>query len=81
MSFARSRAKVFADDEVKVRFADVAGVDEARCAEAGVSVVRRSTGGLAILHTDEFTYSIALPAGHPIAGIRRPPDPDPSFPD
>jgi cell division protease FtsH len=30
MSFARSRAKVFADDEVKVRFADVAGVDEAR---------------------------------------------------
>ena len=28
MSFARSRAKVFADDEVKVRFADVAGVDE-----------------------------------------------------
>ncbi|MGE3706495.1 MAG: ATP-dependent zinc metalloprotease FtsH [Vicinamibacterales bacterium] len=30
MSFARSRAKVFADDEVKVRFTDVAGVDEAR---------------------------------------------------
>src|SRR3954454_7300366 len=30
MSFARSKAKVFADDEVKVRFADVAGVDEAR---------------------------------------------------
>ncbi len=29
MSFARSRAKVFADDEVKVRFSDVAGVDEA----------------------------------------------------
>jgi cell division protease FtsH len=30
MSFARSRAKLFADDEVNVRFADVAGVDEAR---------------------------------------------------
>ena len=30
MSFARSRAKVFADDEVPVRFTDVAGVDEAR---------------------------------------------------
>jgi cell division protease FtsH len=29
MSFARSRAKVFADDDVKVRFSDVAGVDEA----------------------------------------------------
>jgi cell division protease FtsH len=29
MSFARSRAKIYADDEVPVRFADVAGVDEA----------------------------------------------------
>src|SRR5688572_17976853 len=29
MSFARSRAKVYADDDVKVRFGDVAGVDEA----------------------------------------------------
>jgi len=29
MSFARSRAKIFAEDEVKVRFTDVAGVDEA----------------------------------------------------
>ncbi|MBA2257674.1 MAG: ATP-dependent metallopeptidase FtsH/Yme1/Tma family protein [Acidobacteria bacterium] len=29
MSFARSKAKVYADDDVKVRFADVAGVDEA----------------------------------------------------
>ena len=30
MSFARSRAKIYADDEVKVKFGDVAGVDEAR---------------------------------------------------
>ncbi len=29
MSFARSRAKVYAEDDVKVRFTDVAGVDEA----------------------------------------------------
>jgi cell division protease FtsH len=29
MSFARSRAKIYADDDVKVTFADVAGVDEA----------------------------------------------------
>jgi cell division protease FtsH len=29
MSFARSRAKVYVDDDVKVGFADVAGVDEA----------------------------------------------------
>src|SRR5690606_12249137 len=30
MSFARSRAKIYAEDDVKVSFADVAGVDEAR---------------------------------------------------
>ena len=29
MSFARSRAKIYSDDDVKVSFADVAGVDEA----------------------------------------------------
>jgi cell division protease FtsH len=29
MSFARSRAKIYSDDDVKVRFIDVAGVDEA----------------------------------------------------
>ena len=36
------------------------GVDLARCRAAGVDVVRRATGGLAILHTDELTYSIAV---------------------
>ena len=29
MAFARSRAKIYADDDVKVKFSDVAGVDEA----------------------------------------------------
>src|SRR5829696_4508467 len=29
MSFARSKAKIYADDDVKVSFGDVAGVDEA----------------------------------------------------
>jgi len=42
-------------------------VDEAAIARDGVGVVRRATGGLAILHTDELTYSIALPPEHPIA--------------
>ncbi|HEV2235166.1 MAG TPA: lipoate--protein ligase family protein [Ktedonobacterales bacterium] len=35
------------------------GVDLSRCRRDGVDVVRRPTGGLAILHTDELTYSIA----------------------
>jgi len=30
MSFARSKAKIYADDEVKVKFTDVAGVEEAK---------------------------------------------------
>lgn len=42
-------------------------VDEAACLADGVDVVRRATGGLAILHTDELTYSLSLPLHHPIA--------------
>jgi lipoyl(octanoyl) transferase len=35
------------------------GVDLARCGADGVDVVRRPTGGWAILHADELTYSVA----------------------
>lgn len=45
----------------------IRSVDLAACAADGVGVVRRPTGGLAILHTDEFTYSLSLPKDHPIA--------------
>ncbi len=45
----------------------VATVDRARCEADGIGIVRRSTGGLAILHTDEFTYSVALPIAHALA--------------
>jgi lipoate-protein ligase A len=38
----------------------VADVDLALCRAAGVGVVRRPSGGQAILHTDELTYSVAL---------------------
>ncbi|MER2599455.1 MAG: octanoyltransferase [Caldilineales bacterium] len=34
-------------------------VDRARCTALGYDVVRRPTGGRAILHTDELTYSVA----------------------
>src|SRR5216684_7091332 len=37
-------------------------VDVAGCAALGVDVVRRPTGGRAILHDRELTYSMALPA-------------------
>lgn len=38
-----------------------AEVDLAACAAAGVPVIRRQTGGRAVLHDDEVTYSVALP--------------------
>ena len=41
------------------RHQPLAKVDLERCMAAGVDVVRRPTGGRAILHTDELTYSVA----------------------
>lgn len=43
------------------------GVALDRCAREGVDVVRRATGGWAILHTDELTYSIATTPADPRA--------------
>ena len=46
-----------------------ADVDETRLRERGWEVVRRPTGGRAILHTDELTYSVTAPADEPsVAG-------------
>ncbi|HEX6541165.1 MAG TPA: hypothetical protein VF040_05365, partial [Ktedonobacterales bacterium] len=43
------------------------GVELARCRADGVDVVRRATGGFAILHTDELTYSITTRPDDPRA--------------
>ncbi|MEK7205305.1 MAG: lipoate--protein ligase family protein, partial [candidate division NC10 bacterium] len=37
------------------------GVDLAACREQGIAVVRRVTGGRAVLHAAEVTYSLAVP--------------------
>ena len=34
--------------------------DEARCATHGIDIVRRPTGGRAILHAEELTYSVTM---------------------
>jgi lipoate-protein ligase A len=44
-------------------------VDVDRCRKAGVDFVRRPTGGRAILHADELTYSVVAPQTEPrVAG-------------
>ena len=43
------------------RFQDASDVDEAACRRRGIEVVRRPTGGRALLHGSDLTYSIALP--------------------
>jgi lipoate-protein ligase A len=44
-------------------------VDIIKCQQGGVDLVRRPTGGRAILHTDELTYSIVAPQDEPrVAG-------------
>ena len=46
-----------------------AEVDRAACRALGVEVVRRPTGGRAILHIDELTYSLIAPDTEPrVAG-------------
>jgi len=47
------------------------GIDFRQCAPLGIDVVRRSTGGRAVLHDHEVTYSVVIRADDPqvIAGV------------
>lgn len=47
------------------RHQPLADLDLPRCVALGYDVVRRPTGGRAILHTDELTYSVAGPQDDP----------------
>jgi lipoyl(octanoyl) transferase len=48
------------------RHQPLAAVDVSRCGELGFDIVRRTTGGRAILHTDELTYSVAARQDDPL---------------
>jgi len=45
----------------------IADVDAARAAAEGVTVVRRPSGGTAVLHLDQLAWSLTLPASHALA--------------
>ncbi|MEJ2486788.1 MAG: lipoate--protein ligase family protein, partial [Anaerolineales bacterium] len=44
----------------------ISDVDESRLEKFGWDLVRRPTGGRAILHTDELTYSVCGPEDEPV---------------
>src|SRR4051812_37736880 len=50
------------------RFQADADVDAAACARLGVEVVRRPTGGKALLHGGDLTYAVTLPEPTGAAG-------------
>ena len=47
---------------------DAGQLDLEACRRAGVKVVRRPTGGRAVFHFNEFTYSVIAPQENPLLG-------------
>lgn len=50
---------------------DITAIDTLRCARDGIDIVRRPTGGRAVFHAEEFTYSFIAETGEPNAVIYR----------
>ena len=39
---------------------DESSIDRNRCADAGVDIIRRPTGGRAVYHAEELTYAVIM---------------------
>ncbi len=50
------------------RFQRAGTIDQAACARAGVAIVRRPSGGRALLHDADLTYAIVVRADHSLFG-------------
>jgi len=46
----------------------IGDLDVSACRNAGFDIVRRPTGGRAVIHRDEFTYSVVAPENDPTIG-------------
>ncbi len=45
----------------------ISDVDAAACQRAGIPIVRRASGGTAVLHEHTLAFSLLVPPGHPLA--------------
>jgi lipoate-protein ligase A len=50
---------------------DVSSIDSSRCRDEGIDIVRRPTGGRAVFHAEEFTYSFLAETGEQNAVMYR----------
>lgn len=53
------------------RFANEVNIDYKKCSAEGIDVVTRPTGGRAVLHSEELTYSVVFRSNKPIRDLYR----------
>jgi lipoate-protein ligase A len=53
------------------RFASGVNIDYSKCESDGIDVVTRPTGGRAVLHSEELTYSVVFRSSRPVRDLYR----------
>jgi lipoyl(octanoyl) transferase len=55
----------------QTRFASEININYPKCKAEGIDVVTRPTGGRAVLHSEELTYSVVFRSGRPVRDLYR----------